>query len=119
MSTQNSPLAEKSRQFAIDMVKIMRPIRGCGIIKDQILRAGTSIGANIREAQYGYSSDDFIFKMQTAIKECAETGYWLDIIEGTDILPPEVVKDLRYKRNRIHHMLVSTLNTMKASGGNK
>ena len=115
MSTQNSPLAEKSLQFAIDIVRIMRPVRGCGIVKDQILRAATSIGANIREAQYGYSDADFIFKMQTSMKECAETGYWLDVIEGAEILHPDVVKDLRYKRNRIHRMLVSTLNTKKAN----
>ena len=58
---------------------------------------------------------DFIFKMQTSMKECAETGYWLDVIEGAEILHPDVVKDLRYKRNRIHRMLVSTLNTKKAN----
>ena len=55
MSIQNSPLAEQSLQFAIEIVTHMRTIRGCGIVKDQILRSGTSIGANIREAQYGYS----------------------------------------------------------------
>ena len=46
----------------------MRTIRGCGIVKDQILRSGTSIGANIREAQYGYSEDDFVFKLQTLMQ---------------------------------------------------
>ena len=117
MSIQNSPLAEQSLQFAIEIVTHMRTIRGCGIVKDQILRSGTSIGANIREAQYGYSEDDFVFKLQTAMKECAETGYWLDVLEGAGILSPEIIKDLRYKRNRIHRMLVSSLNTKKASMG--
>ena len=115
MSIQNSPLAEQSLRFAIELVSYMRPVKGCGIIKDQILRAGTSIGANIREAQYGYSADDFVFKLQLAVKECAETGYWLDVIEGAGVLPPDIVKDLRYKRNRIHRMLVSSLNTKKAN----
>ena len=119
MSIQNSPLAEKSLQFAIEIVTRMRPVKGCGIIKDQILRAGTSIGANIREAQYGYSADDFVFKLQLAMKECAETGYWLDVIEGAGILTPDIVKDLRYKRNRIHRMLVSSLNTKKSNMGIK
>ena len=115
MSTFDSPLAEKSLEFAIALVTHMRPVKGCGIIKDQLLRSGTSIGANIREAQYGYSSDDFIFKLQTALKECNETGYWLDVVEGAQILPPEIVKDLRFKRNRIHRMLSASLNTMKTN----
>ena len=119
MSIQNSPLAEQSLQFAIEIVTHMRTIRGCGIVKDQILRSGTSIGANIREAQYGYSEDDFVFKLQTAMKECAETGYWLDVLEGAGILSPEIINDLRYKRNRIHRMLVSSLNTKKANMGRK
>ena len=71
MSTFASPLAEKSLEFAIELVTYMRPVKGCGAIKDQLLRAGTSIGANIREAQYGYSTDDFVFKLQTALKENA------------------------------------------------
>ncbi len=115
MSTQNSPLAVQSLQFAIEVVSLMRPVRGCGIVKDQLLRAATSIGANIREAQYGYSPDDFIFKLQTAIKESSETGYWLDVMEGAGILPPDVIKDLRFKRNRIHRMLVASLNTKKTN----
>ena len=119
MPTFDSPLAEKSLEFAIALVTLMRPVKGCGIIKDQLLRAGTSIGANIREAQYGYSADDFIFKLQTALKECNETGYWLDVVEGAQILPPEIVKDLRFKRNRIHRMLSASLNTMKANMARK
>ena len=78
---------------------------------------GTSIGANIREAQYGYSSDDFVFKLQTALKECNETAYWLDVVAGAQLLPAEVVKNLRYKRNRIHRMLTASLNTKKANLG--
>ena len=119
MSTFDSPLAKKSLEFAIELVTHMRPVKGCGIIKDQILRSGTSIGANIREAQYGYSSDDFIFKLQTALKECNETGYWLDIVEGAQILPAEVLKDLRLKRNRIHRILSASLNTMKTNMGKR
>ena len=119
MSTFDSPLAKKSLEFAIDLVTHMRPVKGCGIIKDQILRSGTSIGANIREAQYGYSSDDFIFKIQTALKECNETGYWLDVVEGAQILPTEIIKDLRLKRNRIHRMLSASLNTMKRNMSRK
>ena len=117
MSTFTSPLAEKSLEFAIELVTHMRPVKGCGAIKDQLLRAGTSIGANIREAQYGYSSDDFVFKLQTALKECNETGYWLDVVAGAQLLPPDIVKNLRYKRNRIHRMLTASLNTKKANLG--
>ena len=119
MSTFDSPLAKKSLEFAIDLVTHMRPVKGCGIIKDQILRSGTSIGANIREAQYGYSSDDFIFNLQTVLKECNETGYWLDVVEGAQILPTEIIKDLRLKRNRIHRMLSASLNTMKRNMSGK
>ncbi len=119
MSVQNSPLVQQSLQFAIDIVTHMRPVKGCGVIKDQILRAGTSIGANIREAQYGYSADDFVYKLQIAMKECAETSYWLDVMEGAEILAPEIIKDLRYKRNRIQRMLIASLNTKKGNMGMK
>jgi four helix bundle protein len=113
MSIQSSPLAEKSLQFAIEIVTHMRPVKGCGIIKDQILRAGTSIGANIREAQYAHGKADFIAKLQIALKEANETGYWLELLYKTNYISEEQYRALDSTCTSIRVMLIASINTAK------
>ena len=115
MSTQNSPLAEKSLQFAIDIVRIMRPVRGCGIVKDQILRAATSIGANINEANYGQSKADFVSKMHIALKETAETEYWLKLLTMSEYITEDMGQSLLKDCLEIKRMLIASINTAKES----
>ncbi len=78
----------------------------------QLLKSGTSIGANIHEANYAVSKADFITKMQIALKEASETEYWLIVFEKTDYLP-ENFYQLKEKCNGLKRMLISTLNTTK------
>ena len=78
----------------------------------QLLKSGTSIGANIHEANYAVSKADFITKMQIALKEASETEYWLIVLEKTDYLPKEFYQ-LKEKCNGLKRMLISTLNTTK------
>ncbi len=79
-----SVLVELSKEFAISIVRVCKIIqeerRETTIVK-QLLRSGTSIGANIHEANYASSRLDFINKLQIALKECYETGYWLDFLK--------------------------------------
>ena len=82
------------------------------VMSKQILRSGTSIGANIHEAGYGSSLPDFINKMQIAAKEANETDYWLLILERTGYLP-ESFSDIRPMLESIRRMLTATLNTAK------
>ena len=83
-----SPLRTLSVDFAfqiLDLVKMLKS-RHETIVSNQIGRAGTSIGANIHEAQYAHGKPDFISKLQIALKEANETGYWLELLLKTNYL---------------------------------
>lgn len=77
----DNKLAALSMKFATDIILLCDGIHHRTHIKNQILRSSCSIGANIHEAQYGYSRNDFICKLQIALKECNETFYWLELLK--------------------------------------
>ena len=82
-------IAQKSRAFAIRIVRLYKHLstkKQEYVLSRQLLRAGTSIGANAREAMYGHSRKEFICKMAVALKEAVETEYWLDILHATSYL---------------------------------
>jgi len=87
MKTDNIVL-DKSFSFAIRIVELYKTLqdRQEYILSKQLLRCGTSIGANIREAQRGQSRNDFASKMNIALKEAYETEYWLELLHATDYL---------------------------------
>ena len=79
----SSPLLEKSKAFALGIIKVCNEVKQTkheSILTNQLVRSGTSIGANIREAFYANSRADFIAKLQIALKECAESEYWLELL---------------------------------------
>ena len=79
----DSPLLVKSKAFALEVIKAcnaMKRTKHESVLANQFLRSGTSIGANIREAFYGHSKADFIAKLQIALKECAESEYWIELL---------------------------------------
>lgn len=96
----------------INLVKYLKEKRE-SIISKQIGRSGTSIGANIREAQYAHSKADFIAKLQIALKEANETGYWLELLFKTDYISNEKYKALDAACASIRIMLISSINTAK------
>lgn len=111
----NSPLSEQSISFSICIVnyyKWLSAEKREFVLSKQILRSGTSIGANIHEANFAVSKADFIAKMQIALKETSETEYWLIVLEKTEYLPQEF-HHLKEKCNSLKRMLISTLNTSK------
>ena len=83
------------------------------VLVNQMLRSGTSIGANIHEAQYAQGTKDFISKLEIALKECNETEYWLDILFDTDCMSENNYKMMRSECGIIRRMLISSLNTIK------
>ena len=83
------------------------------IIANQIGRSGTSIGANIREAQYAHGTADFVAKLQIALKEANETGYWLELLYKTDYISNAEYKELDSACTSIRVMLISSINTVK------
>ena len=85
------------------------------IIANQIGRSGTSIGANIRETKYAHGVADFISKLQIALKEANETGYWLELLYRTDYIVEQEYTLLDSKCKSIRAMLVSSINTAKSN----
>ena len=96
----------------INLVKYLKEKRE-SIISNQIGRSGTSIGANIREAQYAHGKADFIAKLQIALKEANETGYWLELLYKTNYISEEQYIFLESKCKSLRAMLVSSINTAK------
>ena len=83
-------------------------------IRDQLLRSGTSVGANIHEAQYAQGKRDLISKFEIALKECNESEYWLELICGTDGITSEEFSVLQNYCISMRRMLVSSVNTLKS-----
>lgn len=109
-------LVEESKDFAVEIIKLFSELRGSkkGMgLGSQLLRSGTSIGANIHEANYASSRADFINKMQIALKECYETDYWLDIFKRTDIISPIQYNNLKERCERIRRILIASIKTAK------
>lgn len=102
-------------EFSIKIVKLCDGIKGKSAIVNQLLRSGTSIGANIHEANYASSRADFIAKMQIALKECYETEYWLELFSRTDIIAEETYKSLKNDCGKIRKLLIASINTAKAN----
>ena len=79
----DSPLLIKSKEFALQIIKVCNTVKKEkheSILTNQLVRSGTSIGANIREAFYAHGRADFIAKLQIALKECSESEYWLELL---------------------------------------
>lgn len=113
---RNDKLSVQSMDFAVLIIELVKRLKEKreSIISNQIGRSGTSIGANIREAQYAHSSADFVAKMHIALKEANETGYWLELLFKTKYIDETEYKKLDSMCKGIRAMLVSTINTMKA-----
>ena len=111
----NDKLTEQSLDFAVHIINLVKQLKEQreNIISNQIGRSGTSIGANIREAKYAHGTADFISKMQIALKEASETGYWLELLYKTNYISEEQYNFLESKCKSIRAMLVSSINTAK------
>ena len=108
-----------SLNFAHRIIRLYQYLKKGGefILSKQILRSGTSVGANIREAQRAQSNADFISKMKISLKEAEETYYWLTLIRNNGYLPLNIADSLMEDNNRIIKLLVkitsSALSTSK------
>ena len=106
-------LSIQSMDFAVDIINLVKELKKETIISNQIGRSGTSIGANIREAHYAHGPADFIAKLQIALKESNETGYWLELLFKKGYIDEIMYKSLDSKCTSIRVMLISSINTMK------
>ena len=110
---KSHPLAEKSLDFAVAIVKLCDNIDRHAVLKNQLLRSATSIGANIHEGVYAASGGDFVAKYQISLKECHETEYWLKLLQRADIVPAEVIASLLHQSGSIRRMLIASITTAK------
>ncbi|MGN0558108.1 MAG: four helix bundle protein [Acutalibacteraceae bacterium] len=112
---RNDKLSLQSMDFAVSIINLVKELKQKkeSVISNQIARSGTSIGANIREAQYAQTKADFISKLHIALKEANETGYWLELLYKTEYLDFEKYKSLDSACASIRIMLISSLNTVK------
>ena len=110
-------VAEKSLEFAIRIIKFAKYLKEEKHeyeIASQILRSGTSIGANIRESKNAQSKLDFINKMSIALKEADETAYWLEILLKAEIVQESQISDLFQSNKELIKLLTSIIKSSKA-----
>ena len=113
---KENKLIDLSKQFAVDVVNLCTDIkenRKSNVLLNQLLRSGTSIGANIHEGNYASSKADFINKFQIALKECYETDYWLGLFKETNLISENVYNDMHDKCSKIRKLLTVSINTAK------
>ena len=113
----DSVLRTKSKEFSKDIVYLCRALKQSGVeaaLINQLLRCGTSVGANVHEAQYAQGTKDFISKFEIALKECNESEYWLELLFETNSLTEMDFKNFHTKCIELRRMLVSSVTTLKS-----
>ena len=119
---ESSLVLQKSFQFSIRIVRLYKYLiteKREYVMSKQLLKSGTSIGANLREAKYAQSTLDFINKNSIALKEASETEYWLELLYCTDYLDDEGYSSIISDCNEIARLLVSIVKTSKETTNKK
>ena len=109
----SSPLIDKSKVFALEVIRVCNEVKKSkkeSVITNQLIRSGTSIGANIREAFYGHGKADFIAKLQIALKECSESEYWIELLIESGYYEN---KKFLEQCIEVKKLLISSINTAK------
>ena len=112
----DSVLRNKSKQFAKNIVFLCRELKQNNVesaLISQLLRCGTSVGANVHEAQYAQGTKDFISKFEIALKECNESEYWLELLYETNSINEVQFKNHQKDCIELRRMLVSSITTLK------
>ena len=109
----NSILLDKSKDFALEVIRLCNKIKTNkkeSILTNQLVRSGTSVGANIREAFYAHGKADFVAKLHIALKECAESEYWLELLMEGGYTDNRIVLEHCVEVKKI---LIASINTAK------
>ena len=97
--------------LSVRLVQLYDQIERRSFLKNQLARAGTSIGANLFEARYAESPDDFVHKLRISLKECHECEYWLEVLATACPELATTAESLRRDAGSIRRMLISSINT--------
>ena len=109
----NSILLDKSKELALEVIRLCNKIKTNkkeSILTNQLVRSGTSVGANIREAFYAHGKADFIARLHIALKECAESEYWLELLMEGGYTDNRIVLEHCVEVKKI---LIASINTAK------
>ena len=109
----SSPLLDKSKAFALQIIKVCNTIKAAkkeSVLTNQLIRSGTSVGANIREAFYAHGKADFIAKLQIALKECSESEYWLELLIESGYYDDTAILEQCIE---VQKLLIASINTAK------
>ena len=111
----DSKLRDLSTDFSVDIINLVKLLKSNheSVIANQIGRSATSIGANIYEAHYAQGKKDFVSKLEIALKEASETGYWFEILRKTDYIDEQQYNILSNKCAKLRVMLISSCKTAK------
>ena len=113
---KESELRTRAKALALHIIAVcddVEPRKGRGVLVNQIVRSATSVGANIHEANYASSRADFINKFHIALKECAETEYWIEMLVGCNAINEACGKILLQECGVIRRMLAKSITTAK------
>ncbi len=116
-TAEKQTVLQKSKRFAIRIVKLYRYLceeKKEFVMSKQILRCGTSIGANLSESIAAISKKDFMAKVYIALKECSETLYWLELLKDTDYITEDMYRSMQGDCEEIRKMLSSSTMTLKS-----
>ena len=108
-----SPLLDKSKAFALEIIRVCNEIKRSkreSVLTNQLLRSGTSIGANVREAFYAHGKADFVARLQIALKECSESEYWLGLLIESGYCDDRAILD---QCIGVKKLLIPSINTAK------
>ena len=117
--SNSSILKSKSFDFAVRTIKLYQYLKkkyGEYVISQQVLRAGTSIGALIREAEFAESRNDFVHKLYIGLKEANEINYWIDLLFATNYINKRMFESLKMDSIEILKMLIASVKTTKRIG---
>jgi len=115
---KESILKQKTYAFALKVIKVYKQIVAEHkeyVLSKQFLKAGTSPGALVREAEFGQSKPDFISKLSIALKEANECEYWTNLLKDSDYISQETFENLQIDNKEIIYMLISSIKTAKAN----
>jgi four helix bundle protein len=115
---RDGPLREKSYLFALKIIRLSKFLFESQrefVLGKQLLRSGTSVGAQVREAEFALTKREFLSKMSIALKEANETSYWLSLLKDSGIINADHFKEMHGPCGELIAMLAATVKTLKAS----
>ena len=117
MMKSDSAIIIKSKDFALRVIKLytyLKKEKKEYVLSKQLLRSGTSVGANIRESIYAQSGADFVHKLSISLKEACESEYWLELLEESNFVSANQISDLKEESVELQKLLTSIIKTKKS-----